>query len=102
VRIEAKIADGTSVKLEKSQRLWCQPNCGTPIPQLWMIATRTLDKCWLLEHADVVSRAEVNTGHFLNLWPHGKGQPDACNIDELVMEIITWARKQTKSKQGAE
>ena len=100
IGIEAKIVDGTRVKLEKSQREWCKPECATLIPQLWIVATRTLERCWLLEHAHMVRRAEANQGHSLNLWPSPERQPKACDIDELAMEIIAWARKQISQEQG--
>lgn len=103
VRIEAKISDDERrVKLQQSQRLWCDQACTTPTPHLWIIANRTLDKCWLLEHEQVLTRAAINNGHLVNLWPNGAGQDAACSIDEMVMEIIIWARKQMKINQGAD
>jgi len=92
IRLEAKVLNKKSVKLQESQKVWCRQDNHPLAPHLWIFAERHLEQCWLLEHNHIsqVIRQKIGVSAPLNLWPN-QTRPQGCSLEQLAMQIINWA-----------
>ncbi|QDU09640.1 hypothetical protein [Gimesia aquarii] len=91
-RIEAKLLEDElrRIKIQPNQRThWFNADCEVT-PHFWLIATTSLDQCWLLDHEFVSERMATKIGENikLNLWPNMK-PPKAKSLDEISSFILS-------------
>ena len=94
LRLEAKIIENRRVKIGRDQRnAWCYGGTGKAFPHLWIGANECMDQFWMWSHDEFSQKIAT---HRTSKGPIRVFSCDAfttssCDMDTLVMQIISWA-----------